>query len=163
MNPPASPSARVVQINISPHGGVPKHRVASAKVTLTGIIGDMQKDQRYHGGPDRAVTLFSYERIVALQAEGHPIAPGTTGENLTISGLDWERLQPGDCLHIGDRLCLEITDYAAPCSTIVDSFKDGVFKRISQKTHPGWSRLCARVLVEGTVSEDDTVDYDEAV
>lgn len=159
---PRSTPARVVQINVNPHGGVPKHRVASAEVTMQGVSGDKQNDRRYHGGPNRAVTLFSYERIQALQAEGHPIAPGTTGENLTISGLDWETLQPGDCLRVGERLCIEITDYAAPCNTIADSFTAGTFKRISQKVHPGWSRLCARVLIEGTVYEGDLIVWDVA-
>jgi MOSC domain-containing protein YiiM len=159
---PDSTTARVVQINVNPRGGVPKQQVARVEVTMQGVTGDKQHDRRYHGGPDRAVTLFSYERIQALQDEGHPIAPGTTGENLTISGLDWATLQPGDCLRVGERLCIEITDYAAPCRKIAASFADGLFKRISQKVHPGWSRLCARVLTEGTVREGDAVVWDVA-
>jgi len=34
-------------------------------------------------------------RIEALQNEGHPIAFGSTGENLTVSGIDWQRVVPG--------------------------------------------------------------------
>jgi hypothetical protein len=36
--------------------------------------------------------LFSLELIRALQHEGHPIAPGTTGENLAASGIEWNRV-----------------------------------------------------------------------
>ena len=38
----------------------------------------------FHGGPERALCLFSLERILELQAEGHPIFPGAAGENITI-------------------------------------------------------------------------------
>ena len=150
-------SARVLQINVNPHGGVPKQRVASTQVTTEGVAGDKQRDRRYHGGPTRAVSLFSYERIEALRAEGHPIAPGSTGENLTLGGLDWAGLDVGDRLRIGDRLHIEITGYASPCNNIAASFADGKSTRISQKLHPGWSRLYARVLTEGEVREGDAV------
>lgn len=152
--------AHVVQINVNPEGGVPKYRVPHAEVTMQGVIGDKQRDRRHHGGPMRAVLLYAYEIIQALHAEGHPIAPGTTGENLTVSGLDWHTLQVGDCLRIGERLRIEITSYAAPCQNIADSFVSGAFKRISQKVHPGWSRMYARVLTEGIVYEGDPIEWD---
>ena len=39
------------------------------------------------------------------------------------------------------------------CRTIAGSFTDGAFVRISDKVHPGWSRLYARVLREGFVRD----------
>ncbi|MCG8349528.1 MAG: MOSC domain-containing protein [Chloroflexales bacterium] len=149
--------AHIAQINVNPDGGVPKHRVAQAEITMNGVAGDKQRDRRYHGGPTRAVSLYALEHIQALQAEGHSITPGSTGENLTIYGLDWTALQLGDCLRIGDQVLIEITSYAAPCSNIAESFAGGEFKRIAQKAHPGWSRLYARVLSEGIVREGDEV------
>jgi MOSC domain-containing protein YiiM len=151
---------RVAQINVNPRGGVPKWRVPSARVARGGVEGDKQRNRRFHGGPQRAVSLFSFERIQALRDEGHPIAPGATGENLTIAGLDWQALQVGDRLRIGEGLLLEITGYAAPCSNIVESFRSGEVTRISQKLHPGWSRLYAKVLAEGLVREGDAVEVD---
>src|SRR5262245_40744693 len=103
--------ACIVQVNLNPAGGVPKYRVPSAEVTPQGVIGDKQRDRRHHGGPKRAVSLYSDERIQALRAEGHPIAPGSAGENLTISGLDWPMLHIGDRLRIGERVLIEITGY----------------------------------------------------
>jgi MOSC domain-containing protein YiiM len=153
-------SGSVMQINVNPEGGVPKYRVASAEVTINGFVGDKQRDRRFHGGPGRAVSLYAYELIQALQAEGHPIEPGSTGENLTLRGIDWSTLHIGDQLLIGERLCIEITDYAAPCQNIAGSFLKRNFARVSHKVHPGWSRLYARVLVEGTVREGDQVDWD---
>jgi MOSC domain-containing protein YiiM len=155
---PSQPSlARVVQINVNPQGGVPKHRVPSAEVKRTGVVGDKQRNRRFHGGPTRAVSLYSYDHIQTLQAEGHPIAPGSTGENLTIGGLDWSTLQLGDRLRIGERVQIEITNYAVPCTNIIESFTDGTITRISQKVYPGWSRLYARVLEAGVVREGDAV------
>lgn len=144
---------RVVQINVAPEGGVPKRSVLAALLTTLGVAGDRQFDLRHHGGPERAVCLFGQERIAALAVEGHPIAPGTTGENLTIAGLEWDELQVGERLAIGDVVVLEISGPAPPCNTIADSFIRGEFKRISAKLHPGWSRLYARVLTEGLVRE----------
>jgi MOSC domain-containing protein YiiM len=149
---------RVVQISVNPRGGVPKHRVAAVEIQVNGVLGDKQRDRRYHGGPERAVCLFSLERILDLQDEGHPIDCGTTGENLTLSGLDWAKIVPGVLLNIGE-VQLEITSYAAPCKTIIESFVDGHFKRIGQKVHPGWSRVYARVVQEGTVHEGDVVSF----
>lgn len=151
---------RVVQVNLNPQGGVPKYAAPRAEVMFEGVLGDKQRDRRYHGGPLRAVSLYALERIDALRAEGHPIAPGSTGENLTISGLDWTLLQPGDRLQIGEWVELEITSYAAPCSNIEASFCNGEFKRIGQKTNPGWSRLYARVLSEGEVRPGDLVIWE---
>src|SRR5207245_123508 len=95
--------------------------------------------------------------IQALQAEGHPIAPGSTGENLTIGGLDWAALKIGDQLQIGDQLRIEITGYAAPCSNINASFAGAEITRISQKLHPGWSRLYAKVLAAAEARVGDMV------
>lgn len=153
---------RLIQINVNPCGGVPKQRVPQTRVTTAGVAGDRQRDRRFHGGPQRAVSLYSAERIAALQAEGHPILPGSTGENLTIAGLDWNALRVGSRLRIGDEVRLEITGYAAPCNTIAGSFADGLSKRISQKLHPGWSRLYARVLAAGEIREGNAIAIEQS-
>jgi len=146
---------RVEAINIS-SGGVPKTAIFETMITRDGVAGDRQADLRFHGGPDRAVVRFSLDVIKLLQAEGHPIAPGTTGENITISGLDWSAIGPGAELAIGSAR-LAITKYASPCYKIGGSFRDDNFSRISQKLHPGWSRICARVITEGLVTVRDVV------
>lgn len=146
----------IASINVNPAGGVPKHAVPQARLTFEIVEGDKQRHLKFHGGPTRAVSLYSLELIQALQAEGHPIAPGTTGENLTISGLDWSQLSKGDQLEIGEAH-IEITAYAKPCDLIAESFADHISKRIYQREHPGWSRLYAKVLREGTVRTGDSV------
>ncbi len=148
----------MVQINISP-GGVPKLPVASARVTANGLEGDGHRDLEHHGGPERALCLFSLEQIRALQVEGHTVTPGAIGENLTLEGLDWERFQPGAMLELGERVRIEITRYTSPCFNIKSRFLGGDFARVSQKLHPGWSRVYAKVLQPGTISQGDPVRF----
>lgn len=138
-------------------GGVPKVAVAEARVTQLGLEGDRQAHPGIHGGPERALCLFSLERIAALQAEGHPIAPGTTGENVTVAGVDWELFVPGSRWRLGPEVVIEVTRYTTPCKTIAGSFAGGDFNRIHHAQQPGWSRVYARVLQEGVVRSGDPV------
>ncbi len=147
---------RIFQLNVSP-GGVPKVAVREAALTAEGLEGDRQRDRRFHGGPQRALCLYALERVLELQAEGHPIYPGSVGENVTVVGLDWSRLKPGARLALGDGALVEISSYTAPCKKIAASFREGDFKRISQKLRPGHSRLYARILRPGRLGVGDPV------
>jgi len=146
----------VHQVSLS-DGGVPKSAALCAQVTRDGLVGDRQRNRKYHGGPDRALCLFSLEVIEALRAEGHSIGPGSSGENLTLAGLDWFLMRPGDRLRIGEQVRLEMTSYTTPCRYNAQWFKGGDYERIDEEAHPGWSRLYARVLHEGTVRPGDRV------
>ena len=152
-----SARASIAQINVSPQGGVPKHAVPRATVTELGLEGDTQRDRRYHGGLERAVCLFPLEHIQALRGEGHTITPGAIGENVTVVGLDWARIVPGSRLELGDQVVVEVTRYTSPCFNIKSSFSGGDCSRVSQKTHPGWSRVYARVLRTGDITQGDRV------
>jgi MOSC domain-containing protein YiiM len=148
-------SGRLESINAS-RGGVPKAAMFEGLITERGLDGDHQRDLRYHGGPDRAIVFFSLDVIRALQREGHPVAAGSTGENLTVSGLEWADLVPGRLVQIGE-VQLEVTKYTSPCEKIAGSFLDCDCTRISQKRHAGWSRVSARVLAGGLVRMGDPV------
>ena len=150
-------SGRIFQINVSPSGGVPKQPVREAVVGERGIVGNRVANPKIHGGPLAALCLYSLEVIQALQAEGHPIFPGSVGENITLSHLDWSRVTPGVRLQLGDEVLIEITKYTTPCETIVESFADRDSMRILQKTHPGWSRVYAKVLQVGRIRVGDAV------
>jgi MOSC domain-containing protein YiiM len=149
-------NGRIFQLNSS-GGGVPKLAVREAYLTPNGLEGDRQRDRRYHGGPERALCLYALERILQLQAEGHPIFPGSVGENVTVAGLDWSALKPGARLALGEEVVVEVSSYTTPCRVIAESFLDGGFKRILQKANPGDSRLYARVLQTGRLAVGQTV------
>jgi MOSC domain-containing protein YiiM len=157
--PPTVPQlvGRVVAVNISP-GGVPKLPVDSAFVGELGLAGDGHHDVAGHGGPMRAVSLLAIEAIRRVAADGNPIAPGTTGENVTTEGIEWGALSLGTEVAIGPDLILALTDPVNPCKTIAHNFVDGRFARLSAKVHPLDTRLYARVVREGLIQPGDRIE-----
>ena len=142
-------------INIS-NGGVPKLPTWSAEITTIGLLGDKQRNQKLHGGPLKAVCLFSWEIITALQNQGHSLQAGSLGENLTIKGLAWELAIPGKQLHIGD-VTLKIESFAPPCKTIAHFFINKNYHPISPEHQPGHCRVYASVVKTGSVYLGDKV------
>ena len=129
-------------------GGVPKLAVDSAEITLLGLVGDDQADKKHHGGQMKAVCVLENKVLEKLQSEGHPIMPGSTGENLLVEGFN---LDIGTIFRVGDSE-LEVVSAATPCKTIEASFIDGYFNRLSHKKYPGDTRWYCRVINPGTVS-----------
>src|SRR5262245_48947654 len=101
------------QISVS-NGGVPKLAIPQTRVTKDGVEGDHQRNREVHGGPDRAICIYSLEVIEALRKEGHSIVPGAAGENFTIAGLAWKQVGPGTRLGVGSEVKLEVLSYTAP-------------------------------------------------
>ena len=157
MTSTATATASILQINAS-DGGVPKTPLDIAEVTELGISVDRQRNMKAHGGRDRALCLFSADVIEALQAEGHPIQPGDTGENMTLRGLDWAQLAPGSRLRLGESVLVEVTRYTTPCGHVAKYFRDGDPLHISQDRHPGRSRVYARVVQTGRLRPGDPVE-----
>ena len=147
---------RILQLSVS-SGGVPKRAVPAARVTRLGLEGDAHRDTEHHGGPDRAVCLFPQEAIRALAAEGHTIVPGSIGENVTTEGLDWSLVVPDVHLLLGEGVLLRVTRYTSPCVNIAPVFVGRDYSRVSQKRRPGWSRVYARVLAEGSLRAGDAI------
>ena len=85
----------IVGLFAAPKGGVPKPMVQLLQVTTEGCVGDYQRDKKHHGGPLKAVCLFSDEVISHLQDEGHPIFPGSVGENVLVKDVDWSSVGIG--------------------------------------------------------------------
>lgn len=146
---------RIVGLFIS-SGGVPKWPIEQGTVTTLGIEGDKQRNRRFHGGPERALCLYSQEVMTQLQSEGHPIAPGSTGENVLIEGVDWALVKKDAQLKMGE-VVVQITCPTTPCKNIAASFTNGDFMRVHHKKAPDDSRVYVRVLVEGELRVGDEV------
>ena len=106
----------VLQLAIS-RGGVPKLPILEAHVTPLGIAGDVQKNRKYHGGPNQALLLITAEGLEELKAAGFPVYPGALGENVTTVGLDRRDLRLGQRYRLGD-VEIELTKMREPCRTL---------------------------------------------
>ena len=146
------------QVNVS-NGGMPKLPLLLGRVTFKGVDGDWQKNRKVHGGPDRAICIYSEELYAELQAEGMPIAPGGVGENFTTRGIDLCRLAIGDRLIIGrDEGCtVELTKVRVPCNQL-KKWHDDLPMRIVGRS--GWM---AKVVAEGLVQPGDSIWVRRAV
>ena len=141
----------LAQLNIS-GGGMPKLPVPSVMVTRDGVAGDWQKNRKYHGGPDRAVCLFSVELYDRLRSLGIDLTPGAVGENFTTEGLDMQSLAKGDRLRVGSSCVIELTDVRVPCRNLKQWDAD------LPELIVGYSGWVARVIAEGNVLPGDVVE-----
>ncbi|MDP6224673.1 MAG: MOSC domain-containing protein [Candidatus Poseidoniaceae archaeon] len=146
-------SGSVVGLFATTVGGVPKPSVNSIDVETLGIKDEIIRDKKHHGGADKAVCLLTQDVLQQLQDDGHPIVGGSTGENILID-VPFDSLRPGIQIEFRE-VKLEITMAASPCKTIGDSFINQNFNAISDKKYPGRTRWYARVLVEGTVHQNE--------
>ena len=125
------------------------------QVTANGLPGDAIISRRHHGGPDQALYVYGGADYGWWAAElGRALAPGTFGENLTISDLETAGLAIGDRFHIGE-VALEVTAPCIPCGTFAAWMGDpGFVARFRIAERPG---AYCRVIREGTIQAGDVV------
>lgn len=125
-------------------------RMALEEATLRaghGIEGDAKAGRH----PLRQLSLLSHEWLLARQREGYNIAPGAFGEQLLLEGVAVESLRPGDCLLLGERAEVEITQPRRGC------WKLQVVQKAVEKPELAQIGVLARVIVGGTIRTGDTV------
>lgn len=83
------------------------------EVTERGLAGD---DQRYHGGPDKAVYAYAEDAAWWAERLERPIPPGTLGENLRLVGTDVSAARIGELWRIGE--VLEVRSPRTPCANL---------------------------------------------
>ena len=122
---------------------------APVAITPLGLAGDAVLDVKNHGGVDQAVYVYGAADYAWWSAQlGDELAPGTFGENLTISELESARLTIGDVLSIG-AVALQVTAARIPCATLAARMGDpGFVKRFREAERPG---AYCRVLTPGSV------------
>lgn len=137
--------------------GLPKPSVARLEVSLTGVVGDVNRYRRErHGDPDMAVSLYSVELAETVAAEGWPVVrPGALGENVTTRGLDFAALAAGQRWRIGDAV-VELSRRMQPCRTLVALVGPSNLRAFQQclRDRRGWY---ARVVTPGVIVDGDSV------
>ncbi len=142
--------------------GIYKLPVAGpVQITAVGLPGDAIISTKHHGGPDQAVYVYGGADYAWWAAElGQPLAPGTFGENLTISDLASAGLVIGDRLHIGE-VILQVTAPRIPCDTLARRMGDpGFVARFRAAGRPG---CYCRVVREGAIWTGDSVTLEPYV
>lgn len=130
----------------------------AVKVTKLGLEGDVIVSKKHHGGPDQAVYVYGAGDYEWWSRElGMDIAPGTFGENLTITALESAQFHIGDTLHVGE-VTLQVTAPRIPCGTFAARMNDPQWvKTFRHAERPG---LYCRVIQEGLVKAGDPVSIE---
>ncbi|HOX40363.1 MAG TPA: molybdopterin-binding protein [Candidatus Brocadiia bacterium] len=135
----------LVAVNVSKGKGTPKIPVPEAFVDERGIAGDAHAG-RWH----RQVSLLAVERIESFAKEmSREIGYGEFAENLTIRGLDTDRIAPLDRIIIGD-VVLEATQIGKSCH----GSECGIFKELGRCVMPKEGVFC-RVRSPGRIHAGD--------
>ena len=124
-------------------------------LSTSNLEGDRQADQSVHGGPDKAVYVYSADHFEEWTAAASQIfGPGGFGENLTVAGVTEADACIGARWSWGDAL-LEVVQPRLPCFKLAMHRGTARVGRIMMATaRTGWY---LRVLRPGTVPTTGTI------
>jgi MOSC domain-containing protein YiiM len=133
--------------------GGDKLPVPSAYLRQLGFEGDGQADTVNHGGPDKAVCVYSLDYYGHWEhVLGRPLPPGSFSENLTVLGLDDADACIGDVYQVGGAL-LQVAQPRMPCAKLAAKLGEPqLVKWIADANYTGFY---LRVLAEGPVARGD--------
>lgn len=136
--------------------GIGKEEISVAELTKDGFVGDGVASLEYHGGPERAVCVYSFEHYKQWEKEfAVKLSPPALGENLCVTGMLEEDVYIGDVYSLGNAV-VQVTQGRVPCSKI-SKFNDiDLFlKRIVETNYTGYF---FKVLQEGTVHNEGKLE-----
>lgn len=89
----------------------------SVEVGALGLAGDVQSDERDHGGVDQAVYAYDDAEAQRWAAQIGPVGHGQFGENLRTVGIAVTDAVIGERWAVGPQVELEVTLPRIPCAT----------------------------------------------
>lgn len=164
-------SAKVLAVHRSPTHSFSKQMAHSIRLVAgLGVDGDahggatVKHRSRVARDPSqpnlRQVHLVHIELLRELQSLGHPVVPGSIGENLTTSGINLLALPKGARLHIGAEAVVVITGLRNPCAQL-DNFSSGLTEAVLDRAPDGQLIRKAGVMgvveISGNVSPGDPI------
>ncbi|MED2972087.1 MOSC domain-containing protein [Fictibacillus sp. B-59209] len=121
--------------------------------------GDIQADTVHHGGPDKAVCVYSHNHYAYWEKGlGISLDVPSFGENLTVEGLTEKEVFIGDIFRLGEAL-VQVSQPRQPCFKVAAKLKQPLMIKYIQDT--SFSGYYLRVLEEGTVSPGDKLVIEE--
>lgn len=158
----------ILSVNV----GTPREVLRRGKPARTGIYkvpvegrvalrrhsldGDEQADPTVHGGAEMAAYAYAREDTAWWEDQlGRPLAPGTFGENLTLSGVDIGAARVGERWRAGNTV-VEVTKPRAPCWKLGIRMEDPTFPRKFRSAQRTGTYLA--VVEEGDLAAGDPVE-----
>jgi MOSC domain-containing protein YiiM len=124
-----------------------------------GLEGDGQGDLINHGGPDKAICVYSAARYPYWESEfGRPFLPGAFGENLTIGSWTEQELCIGDIVAAGEVL-LQVSQPRQPCYKL--GLRNELPELPARVQQTGYSGFYFRVLKEGYLAAGEKLKIAE--
>lgn len=119
------------------------------------LDGDQQADLHFHGGPDKAVCVYSYDHYSFWESVlDTKLEAGAFGENLTVKGITEEDVWIGDVYELGEAI-VQVTQPRQPCFKLATKLKQPKLPLMVQ--HTGYTGFYFRVLKEGTISSEESL------
>ncbi|MCD9020950.1 MOSC domain-containing protein [Cohnella silvisoli] len=125
----------------------------SVHVSVLGVEGDEQADLVNHGGPDKAICLYSldhyphWEEVLRRSLEF-----GSFGENFTVRNMNESDVRIGDIFHVGSAV-VQVSQPRQPCWKL--AMKWGLDELPLLITESGATGFYFRVLEAGEVKAGD--------
>jgi MOSC domain-containing protein YiiM len=117
--------------------------------------GDQQADLNFHGGPDKAVCVYSHDHYSFWESVlDTKLEVGAFGENLTVKGINEEDIFIGDVFELGEAV-VQVTQPRQPCFKLATKLNQPKLPLMVQ--HTGYTGFYFRVLQEGYVSSEDSL------
>ena len=136
--------------------GIRKQPVSGpARLGRLGFDGDGVADEKHHGGPDKAVCVYSLEHYRYWEeALGIKLPSAAFGENFSVSDLYEEDICIGDIFQAGTAL-VQVSQPRQPCKTLAARYgRNDMIKRVVESGRTGYY---FRVLQEGVVKRGDAL------
>lgn len=123
--------------------------IQPAMITKAGIVGDEQADLSVHGGPDKAICVYSVDHFDYWKSElGIEFEVGAFGENFSVGEVLEKDVCIGDIFSSGD-VILQVTQPRQPCWKLARRWNVKELPALVQKNgKTGWY---LRVLQEGSL------------
>lgn len=125
-------------------------------LSSTNLAGDGQGDLSVHGGPNKAVCVYSIDHYPFWRQElrVEECGPGWFGENFSVEGQDEKSVAVGDTYRVGTAL-VQISQPRAPCARLARRWnRPDMPKLVVGTGRTGWY---LRVLEAGDVECGDAL------
>jgi len=130
------------------------------RLSPVNLDGDGQAELRVHGGPDKAICVYSADHYPRWREElaRDECGPGWFGENFSVTGLGESTVAIGDTYRIGTAL-VQVSQPRAPCWKLGRRWNRlDMPKLVIHSGRTGWY---LRVLETGTVESGQVLALDD--